>query len=308
MIVVVAHIISVHPRFSVYANGCGKIGVWLFFVMSAFLLVYHAKRERITLKGLGIYYWDKIIKLYPVYIIGLVAAYFLQLLPGKIDIIKHLFLMEGIGHFWYMTVIIKFYLIAPFIEWIYTKCQMKRNFVLIACTAAIIIEGCFPFTRYVENSIELRWYLPLFLIAMVVYVIYDKTRAWGKKGLWDCVVLLCLFIMVLCTPLLRWKIWGISPGNFLQNKYLLIGGLWCVIILAVSWGKYVCILLEKCRILQFIGKISYPVYIIHYIVLLKANQMAISWGINAVITVCLSIIFGVVIHWGLEKKLRKLVI
>ena len=40
LMVVIAHIISVIPGVGKNVSGCGKIGVWLFFILSAFLLTF----------------------------------------------------------------------------------------------------------------------------------------------------------------------------------------------------------------------------------------------------------------------------
>lgn len=70
------------------------------------------------------YYLKKLLRLYPMYTAALLFALWIGVIPSFTDVIKHLFCLDGIGHFWYMPVIIKFYLSLPvgyFIYYILSK-------------------------------------------------------------------------------------------------------------------------------------------------------------------------------------------
>lgn len=306
LIVLIAHIIAINPMFGMYANGCGKIGVWLFLLMAAFFLLYHSEGQTFTKKDLVEYYWKKILRLYPVYIIGLLVAYCCELLPDWRNILKHLFLIEGIGHFWYMPVIIKFFIIAPVFKWVYTKLRNQAIFSVMIFVLAIVLAISFPFTKYTENSIELRWYMPVFLMGMLLYILYEKIQNHSSCKAWDVIAVAFVDVILLFTPWMREKLWGMEPSRYLQNKYLLIGGLWCLIILSISQGEYIRALLEKCTILQGIGKISYSIYIFHYIILQWLNGKNMSWGINVIVTISLSILISLIIRYGVEEPLERM--
>lgn len=304
LIVVVAHIVAQHPVIGMYANGCGKIGVWLFLVMSSFLLLYHTGSKVFSGKNLIRYYWNKMLRLYPVYIIGLILAYFSGLLPEWTDILKHLFLLEGYGHFWYMPVIIKFFMIAPVFKWLYTKFS-KKVFSCIISGLLVVLAVCFPFTEYTENSIELRWYMPVFLMGMLLYMLYEKMKDYKQHKIWDAVAIVAVGIILLLTPWMREKLWRIDPANYLQNKYILIGGLWCIIMIAVSRGIQIRKVLEKSRFLQEIGKISYAIYIFHYIILLCLKEKGVAWGVNGILTFCFSIVISIGVRRWIEQPIER---
>lgn len=308
LIVLIAHIVSTNSVFGVYASGCGKIGVWCFIVLSGFLtfLPYALNKgavieskTRYVIK----YYKRKVEKLYPTYIITLILALVLGFLTDSHSFIKHLICMEGVGHFWYMPVIIKFYLIAPFFIMLlgYVK---EKVFIVLISVLTIVFSAVFPFTTYIENSISLCWYLPVFLLGCLLAYIYV-----GIKGRYSKVVnalsLFSIMSIVLLTPKMREIIWNMQPSGWLQNKYLIFAILWSAIILGVMQNVELSSSLSECRILGFIGKISYEVYLIHYLVIWKVVQYTTDTIIVAIIATTISILFATIINHITNALLNK---
>lgn len=297
-IVVIAHMISFNPSWGAYASGCGKIGVWLFFLMSGLLLIYHAKNRFTSINTLLLYYWKKALRLYPIYLVGLVVALFCGMLASPISIIKHIFLIEGVGHFWYMSVIIRFYLIAPIFEWIYLK--SKRVFVSVVIVLAVSVAILLPYNIYPENSIWLIWYIPVFAMGMLMCVGLEWTKNWKDGCYWDMLVLLGVVFIVMLTPLGRQILWNIEPSGFLQNKYLLLGGIWCMILFSISKSVWVKKWLIEAKLLKFIGQISYSVYVLHFSVMYGLVSHNVNWGLAVLITLVVSVCGGA----ALEERYR----
>ena len=301
VLVMFAHLLSTHPVYGIYANGCGKIGVWLFFALAGYLLLNTAKDEDITLKWCVKYYSKKLLKLYPVYLIGLLAAFFAGQFQSADDILWHLLLVKGTGHFWYMAVILKFYCIAPVILLLYKKIK-KGVFIGILLLILAVDLIFFPPNNYVENSIYMTWYIVVFIYGMFLYLIQQHIEIEKKSILWD-LFGICLVIGIgFLTPWVRERIWNIEPSSFLQNKYWLIGFIWCLILLCIDKSAYIKSYLDKSCVLRFLGKISYPVYIIHYVLLLWLRTFEMSWKLMAVIFIVASILVG----WGLQEANEKL--
>ena len=65
IIVLVAHVVASDSVIGRYASGCGKIGVWLFMLLSGMLLImpYLNSDKNFGLKEWGIFYKKKIIRL-----------------------------------------------------------------------------------------------------------------------------------------------------------------------------------------------------------------------------------------------------
>ena len=121
----------------------------------------------------------------------------------------------------------------------------------------------------------------------------------------DIGLVFCLCIVFLLTPFMKKLIWGIEPSGWLQNKYLLLGFLWCIVIVLIEIGTKGKQILNKCRILIKIGKISYPMYLVHYIILFKIIYYTNKFWIISIFTFGISLIISVMIHYFIEERINK---
>ena len=173
IIVVFAHIVSTDTKYGNYANGCGKIGVWLFMLLSGLLFARSAffQSEQLSVISVLKYYEKKVLRIYPSLLISLG---FYLLFFDSVDEIKTLLLLKGAwGHYWYIPVILKFYLVSPIFVLIRQITEKyfihgKECFSIIMVIAAIVLAFIFPFTLYVENSTKLLWYLPVFILGIIL--------------------------------------------------------------------------------------------------------------------------------------------
>jgi peptidoglycan/LPS O-acetylase OafA/YrhL len=182
LIVIFAHIVASDANYGMYANGCGKIGVWLFMIMSGFLsfLPFATNPDRLDKIEIGYvlaYYKKKLVRLYPAYLIALLFAFAIGFITSVKDVVKSIFAIEGIGHFWYMPVILKFYVIFPLylLLWKAVHKSAKR-FSIVIIAVGVISGVAFPFNKYVENSTQLRWYIPVFMMGILLSVVYVQFR------------------------------------------------------------------------------------------------------------------------------------
>ena len=139
-------------------------------------------------------------------------------------------------------------------------------------------------------------------MGMLLAVIWDFWNRWKQNSIGaDAFVLVLVVIMFSLTPWFRQRLWGIAPSAFLQNKFLLMGGLWCLIILGIVKGKIWIEWLNKSRILQWIGEISFPLYLIHYPILMWLNATEAGWVKKVIIVLVTSILLAAILHSGVEK-------
>ena len=119
LIVLCAHLLTLSDQYAAYASGCGKIGVWFFMMISGYCSVKpYLDGKKIRAKQLPKYYLKKIIKVYPLYIVSLGLVFALDLIDLRTAFLS-LILAGTWGHFWFMPVILKFYLIFPLVLFIY---------------------------------------------------------------------------------------------------------------------------------------------------------------------------------------------
>ena len=119
LLVIIAHVLSSMPYIGINVARTGKIGVWLFFILSAFLLTIQWLDKKEVKKGEVIkFYIKRFFRIFPCYIVVLITAFLIKYIPNIETLIKHIFLLEGMGHFWTIPVEFMFYLIIPLIIYI----------------------------------------------------------------------------------------------------------------------------------------------------------------------------------------------
>ena len=298
LVVLIAHIVASNPTFGIYASGCGKIGVWVFMLLSGMLLIlpYVDNEQTFSIKQLPGYYKKKFFRMYPYYFLSICAAICMGFIPFH-NLIKHAFLIEAWGHFWYMPVIIKFYIIAPIFLITFSALKQKTTKYSIALFASIIfilaVSFCtiFPYTNYIENSTRLYWYLPVFILGMLLAIAIKKITICNL--FMDILSFISLCFIVIATPLFRELFWNTTPSGYLQNKYLYIGICEAILIFSISKSKYIKDIFGKTTLLQKTGSISYEIYLIHFLFLQKLVQIQLPTIIVGVLTILLS--FGTAI-------------
>ena len=252
-----------------YANGCGKIGVWLFMLLSGFLFgrsSFHRSRSLSVFAVLE-YYEKKIVRIFPEYLIALLLSAALGLFPIR-EIRSMLLLRSAWGHFWYMPVVLEFYLLAPGLALLRRAVGDKKKWrysgilMVLAVTMALL----FPYTAYPENAIQLQWYLPVFLMGVVLS---EVSVLPVRKSKWfDILPLVGVAGVLALTPLGRQLLAGVSPSSYLQNKYLLIGSLWGLVFLGALFGARTSDAMSRPILLRRLSAYSYDLYLFHYGILI----------------------------------------
>lgn len=304
MIVLFAHIVASNHSIGKYANGCGKIGVWCFMIMSGFLSIWPyisgiKDCEGYNIKYVLKYYCKKIFTLYPAFVLALLLGIYTGRISNIRVMFRHLFCVESIDHFWYMIVIIKFYILFPLFVFLLKALKDNKTFYGILIGLMMIVTSVlFPYTSCPGNSNLLRYYIPVFCMGMIMALIYNWVKDnLSNKLFFDVLCLVFVCVVIACTPWGREKLWGIAPSTWLQNKYLLMGALWSGIILCVLLSKYIKVVFVKCKIFLWISAISYEIYLIHYIVLMKLNLMVSDFAYRSLLVVIISIVLSVLIHY-----------
>ena len=198
LFVLAAHLGASSTNYGMYFNGCGKIGVWLFMIFSGFWFLYPLCQRQQALKGRNLmgYYGKKIIRIMIPYLAVLLISMGLGFIPDGKELLRHLLLVDGFGHFWYMPVIMKFFLIAPLFWLLQQMIRNKKWLFAIIAGIGIALSVVFPFTTYTENSTQLRWYVPVFLMGMLLAIIWDFWNNWKENSIGADVIVLALVVIL----------------------------------------------------------------------------------------------------------------
>ena len=129
-------------------RGTGKYGVFLFFVLSAFLLTRPLLGSSFPLadaKGWARYALRRILRVFPLYWLALLVNWGVtQWAPTPAmpslstdELVRHLLLQEGKGVYWTIPVECSYYLVLPFVALLYRSLRLDPLRVSIGTGAAI---------------------------------------------------------------------------------------------------------------------------------------------------------------------------
>ena len=188
LIVVLSHTSNSGMYFIPFLDlrGIGKSGVFLFFILSSFLLTLPLldKGNKILTAPVMIHYWQRrFFRIYPLYILylilGLMTTSVFSSFFGKTnfgipfslnfyDFIHHIFLLDGKGVTWSIAVEFKFYFILPFfaLSIVYISSYGIGATALFFLTSLILSQIVFPESFSVSDDSRLLPYMPIFIIGM----------------------------------------------------------------------------------------------------------------------------------------------
>ncbi|MEQ9008207.1 MAG: acyltransferase, partial [Ekhidna sp.] len=275
--------IQLTPYF--YVIGIGKAGVYMFFVLSAYLLTRSLLRTGISWK----YYVRRFLRIAPLYYLLLTGVLFYQQIIGGIDYgtvyinyglrgyIEHLLFVRGDYLLWTIPVEFQFYFLLPLFILLIVR------FGRIGVVGLIIFGFLFSCLSYLINSEtieDLTLAIPLvssmhsydvFIAGMLTAVLvssYRKIPDFGsRKQLMD-LIFLSVFICAISMTLLGSRQFLVFQEIFPDLKYV-------TLFYAVSWSLCVYSLaignpfLEKLlsfQWLQTIGKCCFSWYLLHLVV------------------------------------------
>ncbi len=264
--------------------GAGKGGVFLFFVLSAFLLTqpFLVREDAARKTFLLNYAVRRFLRIYPLYLLylslGLVTTHFVLFWPGirrrvtmpfSLDLQEfgqHLILAAGKEIAWSIPVEFKYYFVLPVLALVYSKLLKGRIVPCGLFTLALIFVSSWlwPASESLTNDVRLQPYLPIFLLGSFLAVVH---RHWQERQPSDLQVkilsalgLLCALAIISMTPAVASWIWGEPVSRFFFHQYFFLYGLlWSVVLFAAINGKGLLPWLFELEPLRYLGFISFSV-------------------------------------------------
>lgn len=298
------------------------MGVRLFFIISAltiFITLNNKKQDK--QERINFFFIKRLFRIAPMYYLAIIYYIIIGLIfysrIDYINVISNLFFVHGlspetINSFvpggWSITVEMFFYCLIPFII---TRINNLNNAVTF-----LVISFLFRFVsiyltrRLIGNegingeflSLFFPSQLPVFALGIILYFIIIKQEK-IKISIYN-----VLALVLLATISLTFKYY-----NLIFVDYLLFSYAFSVLIIIMS--KVKIILLDNC-ITRFIGKISYSLYIIHFIVIfwltkyhfnsLLQGSSSVNFWLFLLITIILSSVISYVTYLLIEKPFQNL--
>jgi peptidoglycan/LPS O-acetylase OafA/YrhL len=262
----------IHPFFNF--NGMGKYGVYLFFILSAYLLDRQIALAIInrTENFWGNYFLRRFLRIYPLFIIALIVHLFLSFNGVNTviytwgDVFTHVTLQKGLNIFWSIPVEFKYYFISPlillaggyYLKWnpIHMAFKFSYRPLRVVILAVILIGVCIFINQVFDLSrISTIKYAPVFLIGTILSIlsIVYSGRLKAVNALME------------------------YPKRLLEFKPL-----------------------------RYIGLISFSLYLFHYPILNIVKHMHLYKWVNIYVFLGLAIAFSSITYFLIERPLSKI--
>ncbi len=302
----------------------GKMGVWLFFVLSAFLLSSYflaaPARTREIWEWLN-YLIRRILRVYPLYVLVILFNFFFFKIGGinEGNLTDHILLNDGVTHFWTMPVEIHFYFVLPVVILVIVYgLRLNVWWTGLALAGSIVLHQLIaPPEQSKVGDFHLLTYLPVFLTGCFLATIYVKTKEINfsrRQRIFFDVMALAILAGMSLTVTNIWSVLFYPVGTDYFHKYFIwYGFAWAAFI----WFTINGIWVRKFFSLPFIriwGVISYSAYLIH-LMIIEILAFHLGYGywpelLEFVIIFALSLVLHVIIERPSTKvnilKLRQL--
>lgn len=189
------------PAPFIYFDGTGKAGVFLFFILSSFLLTYPflLKAEKAFEKNALINFTvRRFFRIYPLFVAYLLFAFASSFAVGHFlgkaesgipfyltlsDFIQHVFLQEGKGVTWSILVEFRYYFVLPLMGYLFAILLRGKLLLSMVTIVGLIALGqvFYPQAESLTNDPRLWPYLPVMLTGTGLAVLQYHWKDWG----WD---------------------------------------------------------------------------------------------------------------------------
>ena len=298
-------------------NRAGKYGVYLFFVLSAFLLTSQFSTWRSEQFGQARMWLNygvrRFFRIFPAYTAVLIAYVLMKKLQVN-ELIPHLLLQDGKGQFWTIPVECKYYLILPFIA-VALFWAGRKNWllgVLAGAVAGVATVGLLELERRwsLHSYVLLAKYLAPFLMGSALalaYAAFKREPRRQQQWAWwlECAAWAALAVIATRLPAMNDALFSTRPSFGKEFDPMICGALWSIFLLGVLQGKGFLAALMRWHPLRYLGVISFSVYLWHKKFLNDVDDFPAASPIRLAVYVGLVAVVSTASYWLLERPFRR---
>lgn len=282
LIVVVSHYSNAsHFLFRVLGNGAGQMGVMLFFLLSGFLMSYLYLDKDYSASSIYRFIIARFARVVPLFLAVICGSYALYLfnipnvlydIPTFNEFLSHLFLFFGTNVLWTIPAEIQFYILFVGLWGLY-RWKPIALYLLIALTSIALVVMDFPRPEGTLLGLAYDWRLPQSLPYFFLGVLFGKFyhHADHLKKYKHVIWLLPFCLLPLFYPSIFQVLFGLQ--NTLWDQVWLLGVIGFIFFATVFMVPDDNILIAN-PIGDFLGKISYSLYLLHIPVLMQIESVA----------------------------------
>jgi len=315
-------------------SGTGKSGVFLFFILSSFLLTrpfVSADARDFNKDFFMSYFFRRFTRIYPLYflylLLGLVTT-MISIIIFKLDrpmgvpfvlspadFFEHLLLMQGWGVTWSVVVEFHYYLILPILALTHSVILKNKWHLSLLLTITLIMASqlFWPPLDSTNNDTRLGPYLPIFFMGALLAVFFHE---WQKKKLTenkkiilvvDVLGVLAILLLVFTIPSVSTYILGRKiPFDYYHRQFTLFGVLWSMVVFSCVAGSGLLRKPFEISILRYLGHISFSVYLLHVITLKLVQKAASGLPMQGWIVLALTIAVSHMTYVLVERPASKI--
>lgn len=293
-----------------FITGLPKIGVWLFFVLSAFLLTVKFEMQGFSTQVLLVYMVGRVVRILPLYVLFVLVYWWLGTagINSVDDLTRALMLGGTYAHLWTVPVEFKYYFFLPVVAFILITSKQRLGAVgcfSVGISLIIVEQMLWPYWNAPTAGSEVKWYLSSFALGSLAAMFRSESVKWASARNSDVVVLAFLIVIVLISPYSRYRLLGLEPDQYLINKFLYLSALCAVLMLFVVHGQGIIGRAVRSQPLRYIGYWSYPIYLVHWLIVVKLSSLYPGSLGALFLAVMVSILAGGIVHYVLEVPLER---
>lgn len=255
-------------------NSIGKTGVWMFFVLSAYLLtsrLYEAvQRYGPSVDLILAYFVQRVSRIYPLLAFVLTLHVFFSGF-GQATVIEHLLLIDGRAELWAIPVEFKYYLIIPIIvlSTHVARLRVVIGLLLLAVAAATAYSVFTPFD--ISNLLSLVPRATPFFVGSMAGLLFGRgiRITWEHPPRFSWWQFSPLVLLLACATFFRFASleWRSPIGALLSPWVDLLMSLTVVAAIYSTFRWQTMRVIFGSKLLVFLGKISFSVYLLHMFVI-----------------------------------------
>ena len=294
--------------------GAGAYGVMLFFLLSGFLMSYLYFERDFKKNDIKDYFFARAARVLPLYLVVVLSSYlltgtdhdYLYHIPDINMFFGHLLFLYGESVLWSIPVEVQFY----FIFILFWACAKKRAgyiYLVIVTVMVLLFLSNFPriygdINGVPYNEFNVLRSLPYFFVGVIFGMHYRRFEVPKYLQKHWFVLALCVipFLYPDLTPITsdaKRKMW-------LSYEILLVmSAVFFSVVFLVPNNNI--LLVNKFG--DFIGKISYSLYLLHLPIIEQVNKLDLSLEFKLVLSLSLSLMVAYISFRYFEKPVARLI-
>ncbi|MFJ4251366.1 acyltransferase family protein [Pseudomonas sp. NPDC089741] len=297
------------PQIAGYFSGTGKFGVWLFFVLSAFLLTSKFARNGFSFSELVGYAVGRFLRIVPLFLLVVVLYWYFNVagIATVEDVAKAATFRQGYSHLWTIPVEFKFYFFLPFIAFAFIFVEQRFGAVAVAVFALSLIivhQLLWPYWLTPENSISTHWYIPSFIFGCYAAVSIEGVGKWLTPRMATGFAIAVAIALLGLSPGGRNVMFAMPLDGWLMDKFICLSFIWMVFVLALANGQGRIGGWMQSVVLRKLGAWSYSIYLIHWIFYQKLSLLQ-KGGLYALLAFFGAIAAGAAMYVFIESPIER---